>query len=42
MELGSQLHASVALPPRKEPPVSNDRKLGGEEKISQPLPGIET
>jgi hypothetical protein len=47
MEMSGQLHAPVALPPRKD---LLDRRLGGpqsrsersdEEKNSQPLPGLE-
>jgi hypothetical protein len=51
MRWGGQLHAPAALPPRKEPPwCPLDRRLGGpqsrserggEEKNSQPLPGLE-
>jgi hypothetical protein len=48
MEVSGQLHASAALHPLKEHPL--DRRLGGpqsrsgrggEEKNSQPLPGLE-
>jgi hypothetical protein len=50
MEVSGQLHASAALPPGKEPLYPLDRRLGGpqnrsghggEEKNSQPLPGLE-
>jgi hypothetical protein len=52
MEVSGQLHAPAALPPGKEPLVwyPLDRRLGGpqsrsgrdgEEKNSQPLPGLE-
>jgi hypothetical protein len=50
MEVSGQLHALAALPPGKEPWYPLDRRLGGsqsrsgrggEEKNSQPLPGIE-
>jgi hypothetical protein len=51
MEMSSQLHAPAALPPAKEPQLPLlDRWLGGhqsrsghggEEKNSQPLPGLE-
>jgi len=49
MELSCQLHDQVTLPhpPVKEPQYPLDRRLGwrsersGEEKNSQPLPGIE-
>jgi hypothetical protein len=49
MELSGQLHDPAALPLGKEPLVPIDRRLGsqslsgrgGEEKKSQPLPGIE-
>jgi hypothetical protein len=50
MEVSGQLHASAALPPGKEPRFLLDRSLGGsqswsgrggEEKNSQPLPGLE-
>jgi hypothetical protein len=50
MEVSCQLHAPAALPPGKEPlvpigweaggPQSRSRR-GGEEKNSQPPPGIE-
>jgi hypothetical protein len=51
MEVSGQLHPPAALPPGKEPLVPLDRRLGGpqsrstcdgEEKNSQPPPGIET
>jgi hypothetical protein len=51
MEVSDQLHAPASLPSRKEPLVPLDRRLdgpqsrsgrGGEEKNSQPPPGIET
>jgi hypothetical protein len=51
MEVSGQLHAPAALPPGKQPRYTLDRKLGGpqgrsgsggEEKNSQPLPGLET
>jgi hypothetical protein len=50
MEVSGQPHAPTALPPVKEPLVPLDRRLGGpqsccgrggEEKKSQPPPGIE-
>jgi hypothetical protein len=50
MEVSGQLHAPAALPPGKEPQFPLDRRLGGpksrsgrggEEKNSQPQPGIE-
>jgi hypothetical protein len=50
MEATGQLHASAALPPRKEPPVTIAYEDGGlqsrsgqgcEERNSQPLPGID-
>jgi hypothetical protein len=50
MEVSGQLHAPAALPPEKETLVPLDRRLGGpqshsghggEEKNSQPPPGIE-
>jgi hypothetical protein len=50
MEVNGQLHAPAALPQGKEPLVPLDRRLagpqscfgrGGEEKNSQPSPGIE-
>jgi hypothetical protein len=50
MEVRCQLHATAALPPGKEPLVPIERRLGGpqnrsgrggEEKNSQPLPGLE-
>jgi hypothetical protein len=50
MEVGGQLHAPAALPTGKEPLVPINRRLGGpqnrsgrggEEKNSQPPPGIE-
>jgi hypothetical protein len=50
MEVSGQLHALAILPSGKEPLVPNNRKLGGtqsqsgrggEEKNSQPLPGLE-
>jgi hypothetical protein len=51
MEVSGQLHAPAALPPGKKSPwYPLDMKLcgpqsrsgrGGEEKNSQPLPGIE-
>jgi len=49
MEVSGQLHAPVVLPPGKSPWYLMDRRLGGhhsqsghsgEEKYSQPLPGI--
>jgi hypothetical protein len=49
MDVSGQLHTSAALPPEKEPP-GMDKRLGGphsrsgrggEEKKSQPQPGIE-
>jgi hypothetical protein len=51
MEVSGQLHVPAALPQGKNPWYSLDRKLsgtqsrsgrGGEEKNSQPLPGIES
>jgi hypothetical protein len=54
MEVSGQLHAPAALPQEKESPLSIgplDSRLGerqsrsgrgGEEKNSQPLPGLET
>jgi hypothetical protein len=51
MEVSGQLHAPTALPQGKEPLVSMDRRLGGpqsrsgrggEQKNSQPLPGLES
>jgi hypothetical protein len=47
MEVSGQLHAPAALPPRKEPLVPTDGPqsrsgCGGEEKNSQPPPGIES
>jgi hypothetical protein len=50
MEVSGQLHAPAALPPGKEPRHPLGRRLGGpqsrsgrggEEKNSQPPPGIE-
>jgi hypothetical protein len=50
MEVGGQLHAPAALPQGKSPWYPLDRRLGGtqsrsgrdgEEKNSQPLPGLE-
>jgi hypothetical protein len=50
MEVSGQLHAPTTLPPGKSPWYALDRKLGGpqsksghsgEEKYSQPLPGLE-
>jgi hypothetical protein len=50
MEVSGQLHSPAALPPEKETPYPLDRRLGepqsrsgrgGEEKNSQPPPGIE-
>jgi hypothetical protein len=42
MEVSGQLHAPVALLPRKEPLVQEaGSRHGGEEKNSQPLPGFE-
>jgi hypothetical protein len=50
MEVSGQLHAPAALPPGKSPRYLLDRRLGGpqsrsgrggEEKNSQPLPGLE-
>jgi hypothetical protein len=50
MEVSGQLHAPAALPPGKEPQYTLDTRLsgpqslsghGGEEKNSQPLPGLE-
>jgi hypothetical protein len=50
MEVSGQLHAPTALPPGKAPSYPLDRKLGepqsrsgrgGEDKNSQPPPGIE-
>jgi hypothetical protein len=50
MEVTGQLHAPAALPPGKDPGYLIDRRLGGpqsrsgrggEEKNSQPLPGLE-
>jgi hypothetical protein len=50
MEVSGQLHAPAALPPGKEPWYPLGRRLygpqsrfgrGGEEKNSQPLPGLE-
>jgi hypothetical protein len=50
MEVSGQIHTPAALPPRKEPWYPLDRRLGGpqsrsgrggEEKNSQPLPGLE-
>jgi hypothetical protein len=50
MEVSGQLHASAALPPGKNLWYPLDRRLsghqsrsgrGGEEKNSQPLPGLE-
>jgi hypothetical protein len=49
MEVSGQFHVPADLPPGKEPPVSLDRRLSGpqshsrrrgEEKNSQPLPGL--
>jgi hypothetical protein len=51
MEVNGQLHALVALPQGKNPWYPLDRRLGGlqsqsgsggEEKNSQPLPGLES
>jgi hypothetical protein len=51
MEVSGQLHALPALPLGKEPRIPLDGRLGGpqihsghggEEKNSQPPPGIET
>jgi hypothetical protein len=51
MEVSGKLHAPAALPPEKESRYPLDRRLGGpqsrsgrggEEKNSQPSPGIET
>jgi hypothetical protein len=51
MEVNGQLHAPAALPPRKSSWYPLDRRLSGpqsrvgrrgEEKNSQPLPGLET
>jgi len=52
MEFSSQLHAPAALTPGKEPPkhtlyrrlvgTQNQSGRDGEEKTSQPLPGIES
>jgi hypothetical protein len=50
MKASGQLHATVALPPRKGSLYPSDKRLGGtqsrsgrgdEEKNSQPLPGIQ-
>jgi hypothetical protein len=50
MEVSGQFHSLAALPPGKEPCYALDRRLsgpqsrsgrGGEEKNSQPPPGIE-
>jgi hypothetical protein len=43
MEVSGQLHAPAALPPGKEPlvPIGQEAGRGGEEKNSQPPPGIE-
>jgi hypothetical protein len=50
MEVSGQLHAPAILPPGKSPWYPLDRMLrgpqsrsgrGGEEKNSQPLPGLE-
>jgi hypothetical protein len=50
MEVSGQLHAPAALSPGKEPCYSLDRRVGGlqsrsgrggDEKNSQPAPGIE-
>jgi hypothetical protein len=50
MEVSGQLHAPATLPPGKSPWYPLDRRLGGpqsrsgfggEEKNSQPLPGLE-
>jgi hypothetical protein len=50
LDVSGQLHAPVALPPGKNPLVLMYRRLGGsqsrsgrggEEKNSQPLPGLE-
>jgi hypothetical protein len=50
MDGSGQLHASAVLSPEKDPLYPLDRRLGepqsrsghsGEEKNSQPLPGIE-
>jgi hypothetical protein len=40
MKVSGHLHAPAALPPEKELRYPLDKRLG-EEKISQPLPGIE-
>jgi hypothetical protein len=50
MVVSGQIHSPAALPPGKSPSYPLDRRLGGpqsrserdgEEKNSQPLPGIE-
>jgi hypothetical protein len=50
MDVSGQLHVPAALPPGKEPRYPLDRRLGGlqsrsgrggEEKNSQPLPGLD-
>jgi hypothetical protein len=47
MEVSGQLHATAALPQGKSPWYPLDRRLGGpqswpgEERNSQPLPGLE-
>jgi hypothetical protein len=50
MGVSEQFYATTVLPPGKEPLVPIDRRLsgsqsryghGGEEKNSQPLPGLE-
>jgi len=50
MEVSGELHVTAALPPGKEPRYLLDRRVcgpqscsgcGGEEKNSQPTPGIE-
>jgi hypothetical protein len=41
--VSDQFHAPTALPPGKEPlvPIGYEAEWGGEEKKSQPPPGIE-